>query len=133
MKTESDNQKLRAKQSSIGLKTALKIMEKWGCTGEQQRAILDVGPKTTFHKYKKNPASAKLSNSQLERISYLLNIHSHLRILFDNSNNVYGFMSMANDNPYFNGKSPLELISTGNFGALYETAKRIDALRSGAW
>lgn len=119
--------------STAGLKAAFNILEKWGCKNEQQRAILDIGPKATFYKYKRNPESAKLSQGQLERLSYLINIHAHLRILFENPDNVYGFMSMPNDNPYFNGKTPLEIISSGNFGALYETAKRIDVLRSGVW
>ena len=40
---------------------------------------------------------------------------------------------MANHNPYFNGKTPLSLIATGSFGALYEVYKRIDAMRGGQW
>lgn len=119
--------------SAAGLKAAFNILDNWGCKVEQQRAILDIGPKATFYKYKSNPETANLSQGQLERLSYLVNIHAHLRVLFENPANVYGFMSMPNDNPYFNGKTPLEIIGTGKFGALYETANRIDALRSGAW
>jgi hypothetical protein len=42
-------------------------------------------------------------------------------------------MAMKNNNPYFNGNSPLALISTGKFGTLYEVFKRIDAMRNGQW
>ena len=42
-------------------------------------------------------------------------------------------MALPNHNPYFNGNSPLAIISCGQFAALYETFKRIDALRGGMW
>lgn len=108
------------------------ILEKWGCTTAQKQAILGI-PKSTFHRYQKDPSTASLSSDQLERLSYLANIHQALRIIFSNPDNVYGFMSMVNNNPYFNGKSPLSIISTGNFGALYEVFRRIDSMRSGQW
>ena len=120
------------KLSATGLKVVLNILEKWGCTAEQVQAILRIS-RPAFYKYRKKPEDASLNQDQLERLSYLLNIHGSLRIIFENPDNVYGFMSMPNDNPFFNGKSPLSLISTGSFAALYETFKRIDALRGGLW
>lgn len=114
------------------LKTALNILDKWGCSPDQIQAILQIS-RATYFKYRKDPGAANLTHDQAERISLLLNIHAALRTIFENPENVYGFMSMKNDNPYFNGKSPLEIISTGSFAALYETFKRIDALRGGLW
>ena len=87
--------------------------------------------KSTYYKNRESVDTARLSGDQVERISYILNIHAALRIVFDNPENVYGFMSMPNNNSYFNGRTPLTVISTGNFGALYETFKRVDALRGG--
>lgn len=116
----------------VGLKTVLAILDRWGCSAEQQRAILGL-PKATYYKYKQKPESASLSRDQIERLSYLLNIHAHLRLIFDNPENLYGFMAMKNRNPFFNGKSPLEVIATGRFGHLYETAKQIDSLRGAQW
>lgn len=116
----------------VGLKTAFNILDKWGCSREQILNILQIS-RSAYHKYRAEPKSAKLSNDQLERLSYLLNIHAALRIVFDNPSNAYGFMSMPNHNPYFNGATPLEIIASGHFGALYETHNRIDALRGGDW
>jgi hypothetical protein len=116
----------------VGLKAALNIMEKWGCTTEQKIKILGM-KKSAYYKNNVQPEKASLSCDQVERVSYLLNIHAALRIVFDNPENVYGFMSMNNDNPFFNGRSPLDVISTGNHGYLYETFKRIDSLRGGGW
>ncbi len=118
--------------SAAGLKTVLTILDRWGCSPEQVQKILQIS-RPAYYKYRKNPQQANLSQDQLERLSYLLNIHGSLRTLFENPTNVYGFMSLKNDNPFFNGKSPLDVISTGQFAALYETFKRIDALRGGLW
>lgn len=118
--------------SGVGLKVALKILHHWGASPEQVQSILRIS-KASYYNYLKSPEAASLNPDQLERVSYLLNIHAALRTLFDNPENVYGFMAMPNDNPYFNGKSPLELIGTGQFAALYETFRRIDSLRGAAW
>lgn len=126
----------QAKQSSaqdgVGLKAVLNILNRWDCSAEQQMAILQL-PRSTFYKLRNDPAAAKLSADQVERISYLLNIHAGLRLIFENPENVYGYMSMANANPPFNGKAPLELVGSGRFGPLYETFKHVDALRGGLW
>jgi len=108
------------------------ILEKWGCTPTEKQAILGLS-KSSYYRFLKNNNLASFSNDQLERISYVANIHQALRIIFTNPSNVYGFMSMKNNNPYFNGKTPLSLIITGNFGALYEVFKRIDSMRNGQW
>lgn len=121
---------LPTKAGAIGLKAAFNILDKWGCTPEQEWHILGM-KKSTYYKNRESSNNARLSADQLERVSYILNIHATLRMIFDNPENVYGFMSMANNNPFFNGKAPLELIATGRFGSLYEAFKRIDALRGG--
>ncbi|AOY88188.1 hypothetical protein BKP64_08425 [Marinobacter salinus] len=115
-----------------GLRAAFNILDMWGCSAEQAQAILRL-PKATYYKYRNDPASARLDRDQLTRISYLLNIHQALRIAFSNPENVYGFMRKQNHNPYFHGRAPLDVIESGDFGALYETFRRIDALRGGLW
>jgi hypothetical protein len=56
-----------------------------------------------------------------------------LRLVFDNPDNVYGFVSMANDNEFFNGRSPLAIMAQGDMISLYETFRRIDMLRGAQW
>ncbi|MGF1723560.1 MbcA/ParS/Xre antitoxin family protein [Photobacterium nomapromontoriensis] len=118
--------------SMAGFKAADNILSSWGCTAQQSQNILKLS-KSSYHKYKANPDSTKLSDDQLERVSYILNIHQALRIVFGNPANVSGFMSMKNNNDYFAGRTPLEIIESGKFGDLYEVARRIDALRGGLW
>jgi len=115
----------------VAVRAAMKILDKWGCSAEQQQNILQLA-KATFYRYRDNQTKkASLSRDQLTRISYLLNMHSALRIVFSNPDNVYGFMAMENNNPFFNGASPLSIIESGDFGNLHEVAKRVDILRGG--
>ncbi|AHZ68065.1 hypothetical protein OU5_0986 [Pseudomonas mandelii JR-1] len=82
----------------------------------------------------RDPAwSVTLDSDQMQRISFVLNIHAALRLVFDNPDNVYGFVSMANHNEFFNGRSPLEIMAQGDMISLYETFKRIDVLRGAQW
>jgi len=119
-------------QSAVGFKVALNILERWGCKNEQIMSIMQL-EKGKFFNAKKEPQNIKLSVDQLDRISYVLNIHSALRIVFSNPENVYGFVNKKNHNPFFNGKTPLELMSTGKFGILHEVYRNIDTMRGGQW
>ncbi|MNB71919.1 hypothetical protein D3C75_184970 [compost metagenome] len=121
----------RGDRDLIAIRAAMNILEKWGCTTEQQQNILQLS-RAALYKYRHSDTqSASLSHDQLTRVSYLLNIHSALRIVFSNPENVYGFMTMANHNTYFNGATPLSFIAGGEFGNLHEVAKRVDVLRGG--
>ena len=117
--------------SSVAFKLGSNILEKWQCSASDKQAILGL-TKSSYYRFQNNE-SATLSSDQLERISYIANIHQALKMIFSNPDNIYGFMAMKNNNPYFNGNSPLALISTGKFGTLYEVFKRIDAMRNGQW
>lgn len=127
-KTQADLDRMGAK----GLKAAMNILDKWGCSAEQAQNILRL-PRATFYRYRTSPEKAKLDRDQLARVSYLLNMHQALRIVFENRDNVYQFMSKKNHNPFFNGRAPLDVIESGDIGALYETFKRVDTLRGGLW
>lgn len=118
--------------ASAGLIAAFNILDKWGCSAKQIQTILRVS-KSAYYNYRKHPEKASLTSDQMERLSYVLNIHAHLKRLFESPTNVYGFMSMENHNPYFNGRRPLDVISTGNLGDLYETYIRVSALGAGLW
>ncbi|MCH4810450.1 MbcA/ParS/Xre antitoxin family protein [Vreelandella neptunia] len=119
--------------AAAGLKAAVRILDKWRASGEQGEAILRVSHSTYARARRGDIDEIKLDSDQLTRISYLLNIHASLRVIFDNPENLYGFVNMINHNPYFNGRTPLEIMGSGDFAALYETFKRVDSLRGGQW
>ena len=114
--------------SRSGFNAADTILSSCGCTAQQSQNILKLS-QSSYHKSKATPETTKLSDDQLERVSYILNMHQALRIVFSNPVNISDFMGMKNNNDYFAGRSPLEIIESGKFGDLYEVARRVDALR----
>ena len=133
-KTSQDNNKATQPKidQAAAFRVGMNILDKWDCSVAQKTAILAMS-KATFYRNMKNNDAVNLSQDQLERLSYIVNMHQALRMVFTNPDNLYGFMKMKNNNPYFNGRTPLSLIEKGNFGILYEVFKRIDAMRNGQW
>lgn len=74
-------------------------------------------------------AGRRLDLDQMQRISLVLGIHSSLRTVFSNPENIQGFPSFKNDNDFFEGRTPLEIMSQGNMIAIYETYKCIARLK----
>lgn len=120
--------------AATGLRAAVTILDRWGATGEQGEAILRVSHSTYARAKRKDGLQAiNLDRDQLTRASLVLNMHAALRMVFDNPDNLYGFMRMPNDNEFFFGRSPLEVMGSGDMVAVYETFKRIDVLRGSQW
>ncbi|MEK1942083.1 MAG: antitoxin Xre-like helix-turn-helix domain-containing protein [Pseudomonas sp.] len=121
-------------QGVIGLRAALNILEKWQASVEQVGQILRIS-RSTYTRARQGDSqwTVSLDADQLQRISLVLNIHAALRLVFDNPENVYGFVTMTNHNTFFSGRTPLAVMAQGDMIALYETFRRIDALRGGQW
>ncbi|QOR37966.1 hypothetical protein HNO52_05180 [Billgrantia diversa] len=94
------------------------------------RSILRISPDTYAQAKQQKPEwQITLDEDQLARISYVLNIHAALRVLFDNPDNLYGFMAMPNFNKGSDGRSALEVIACGDIGTLRETWLRVNMER----
>ena len=130
MRTVIPHQALDGTTSATAFKVVNNILGKWSCSVAQKEALLGMKKSALYKKLdqaeNKNPIN--LDRDQLDRVSYILNIHQALGMLFSNKENVYGFVNMPNKNPYFNGKTPLEIMSTGSLPSLYEVYNRINAL-----
>lgn len=116
----------------VGLKAVLNILQKWQCSEAEKQALLGI-KRSTLHKYQDDPNSARASNDLAERVSYLLNIHHALRLLFSNPENVYGFVRLENHSAPFNGLTPMQFMQSGRCAALYEVFRHVDGLRGGQW
>jgi len=109
--------------------TALRILEKWKATTEQASSVLRVSRSSISRA--QQGKGVELDRDQLERASIVLNCHASLRLVFDNPENVYGFMGLENHNEFFNGRKPLEIMAQGDLMPLFEVYKRIDAFCGG--
>lgn len=121
-------------QCAAGLRAAVNILDKWQASGEQACNVLRISRSTLARaKQRDTQWALTLDTDQLQRISFVLNIHAALRLVFDNPENLYGFARMANHNEFFGGRSPLEVMAQGDMISLYETFRRIDSLRGAQW
>ncbi|MGO4893168.1 hypothetical protein [Flavobacterium sp. W21_SRS_FM6] len=88
------------KQLNNILLSVIKLVGKWQLSEAEKLIVLGFDPKNI---------PSEITPDQEQRLSLLLNIHSELRHLFTNPANIYGYMTMINHNPPFNGKRPVDL------------------------
>jgi len=109
----------------VVFRTCNNILDKWGGSLAQKARILGM----TEVAYQKINDTPRFTNEQQDRLSYILNIHHALCSIFSNPDNIEGFMTMINNNPYFKGRTPLSLIETGDIKALKEVFMHIDVIQ----
>ncbi|WP_148193898.1 antitoxin Xre-like helix-turn-helix domain-containing protein [Pseudomonas syringae] len=125
------SQRLSGQQSTTGLKVALRIIHAWQATPAQACRILRISPSTFRRASKGASAGSRLDLDQHQRIGMVLGIHASLRTVFDNPANAQGFPGFSNDNSFFEGRSPIEIMATGDMISFYEAYKRITQLQFG--
>jgi len=117
-------------QIKTAFKVVLNIFDKWHCSTEEALVLLGL-KRSTWFKYKGNPESATFSHDLIERISYLLNIHAALRILFSKPESVYSWVRKPNHAPFYNGRSAMDIMLQGRVVDLWAVASRLNAERGG--
>lgn len=122
------NVELTHNQLAVGLRAALRVLDGWNATTDQVSRILRISSATRQKVSRDSSASVRLDLDQQQRISLVLNIHASLRMAFENQENVQGFPSLVNDNDFFKGRSPLDVMALGDMISLYETYRRIEHL-----
>ncbi|UXI02718.1 MbcA/ParS/Xre antitoxin family protein [Photobacterium sp. TY1-4] len=129
--SQATNQAIQANTGNQVLPVVFNILDKWSCTQAQQMALLGLSSRSTLNKYRSHPESAKVSNDLLERMSYILNIHKCLRILFSAEESVYQWVQKPNAHPFFAGRSAMDVMIQGKVVDLYQVASRLNAWRGG--
>lgn len=117
-------------QVQIAFKVVLNIFDKWKCTTEESLVLLGL-KRSTWFKYKNSPEHAAFSHDIIERISYILNIHAALRILFSNQESVQQWVRKPNKSPFYNGRSAMDVMLQGRVVDLWAVASRLNAERGG--
>ncbi|MGB5276053.1 MAG: MbcA/ParS/Xre antitoxin family protein [Gammaproteobacteria bacterium] len=113
------------------LRAFFEICKNWQCKTEEMMTLLGIGNRSTFFNYKKNPDKAKLRQDTLERISYILNIHAALRILFSNPDSINNWVRKPNTNRFFGGKSAMDKMLGGRVMDIHDVMMFLNARRGG--
>ena len=114
--------------SGPALRAFFNIADRWALTAAERQRLLGTKASTYF-KYRRDPAGAKLSRDTLERISYMLGIYKALRILLPRKEAADKWIRSANAAPVFNGRSPLDLMLGGRVSDLYLVRRYLDGER----
>jgi len=121
------------KQQAIALVVAINILDKWGCSNDVSQLVLGISDPVYSRIKQELLDTITLNREQLERVALVASIHASLRLLFHNPENVYGFMAMENNDEIFKGKSPLDIISTGELVDLQSVQAHVDGMKGGLW
>ena len=114
---------------SKALPVVFRILDKWQCSTDEQLRLLGITSRSTLNKYKEASGGIRRSADLQERMSYLLNIHKSLRLLFSLDESIYGWVRKPNSHPFFAGRSAMEVMQGGRVADLYEVATRLHAWR----
>ena len=122
-------------QAGAGLRTFVRIVDKWSVPASDAMALLGVDARSTYYELLKRAKESKevkgLSRDQLDRLSYLLGIYAAIRVLFPHSEESRNqWVSRPNTAHLFGGRSPIEIMRSGMIG-LYQTFAHLSTAR--AW
>lgn len=117
--------------TSKALPVVFRILEKWQCNTDEQLRLLGISSRSTLNKYRESKGGIRLSLDIQERMSYILNIHKCLRLLFTADDSIYGWVRKPNSHPFFAGRSAMDVMNGGRVADLYEVATRLQSWRGG--
>lgn len=117
--------------TSKALPVVFRILEKWQCNTDEQLRLLGISSRSTLNKYKESKGGIRLSADIQERMSYILNIHKCLRLLFTADDSIYGWVRKPNSHPFFAGRSAMDVMNGGRVADLYEVTTRLQSWRGG--
>lgn len=116
--------------SRPALRSFFRIADLWDLNVEEQLILLGLRSRSTYFKWKKDPA-VQLPKDTLERISYLLGIYKALQILLPDEKAADAWVKQPNSAPLFGRKSALSRMLSGHVSDLYVVRKYLDAQRGG--
>ena len=121
---------IRKTLSGPALRSFFRVAELWDLTVDEQLTLLGLRSRSTYFKWKKDPA-VQLPKDTLERISYLLGIYKALQILLPDEKAADTWVRQPNHASLFGGKSALSRMLSGHVSDLYVVRKYLDAQRGG--
>ena len=122
----------RRRLSPAALKAFFSIMDHWRIRDEDARQLLGGISNGAYYELKqqRRGQSKPLDQDRLVRISYFIGIFKSLNILYS-QRLADEWIQLANSNPLFGGRAPLQYILQGGTPAMEIVRRLLDARRGG--
>jgi uncharacterized protein (DUF2384 family) len=118
--------------SAPAVRAFVKIAAAWQMDLAEQRAALGGVSRQTIYNWREHPERARLSDDQLDRISYLLGVYKALQILFTRPEQADSWIRRPNSSVPFGGRPAADLLFSGRMLDLVRVRRYLDGAR-GAW
>lgn len=109
-------------------KMIMRLFGLWGISLAQQAICLGLSPhtRTSLHNYKSGKAYLPLHRDVQDRISIFLTIHSILRRLFPENNEIV-YTWINRPNKHFDNYTPLEIICRDNYQGVIKVKNYLES------
>jgi hypothetical protein len=118
------------KLTAAAISAFLKIKELWDLRDEQARALLGGISNGAFYEMKKKATAIALDQDRMTRISLMVGIFKTLNILYSKKL-ADRWIQLPNDNPLFQGGTPLAYMVRGGLPAMLRVRQLLDSRRGG--
>jgi uncharacterized protein (DUF2384 family) len=116
--------------SPAAVRAFLKINELWNLRDEDARVLLGGMSNGSYYELKRKKTAAALDQDRLTRISVLVGIFKALNILYSKKL-ADRWIQLPNDNPIFEGRTPLAYMTRGGLPSMLLVRQLLDARRGG--
>jgi hypothetical protein len=119
-----------APETATIVKAVTRAADAWQLRNADGAALFDV-PLATWNRMKAGQFRGTLDRDKIMRASLIIGIFKGLRLLF-NGPLEQGWPKARNAGPFYQGRSPVEVMIEGGIPAMMRVRDHIDALRGGA-
>ncbi|HEY5601788.1 MAG TPA: hypothetical protein VIM41_01640 [Gammaproteobacteria bacterium] len=118
-------------QAAAGLTAFFAITREWGLSVDEQRRLLGNPSRSRFFEMKKGNC-VSLSDDELDRLSYLVNIYAALNILYSPENQILWLKNPGRPGSLWQVQSPLSYLTSGKLMALIDVSRYLNGMRGAA-
>lgn len=115
-----------ARVARVSLEAFFRIASAWGLSQAEQQALLCVPP-SIYAKWHDGQVSDGLTQSDMERISHVLNIYAALHTLLPNPELADSWPHRPNSAPLFGGGTAIAKMLAGSLSDLQDIARYLDS------
>lgn len=119
----------RARLSAVAVTAFQRLCGHWGLNNGEAAALLGVS-ESTWDRIKRGSWGQPLSQDQMTRASAAIGLYKGLHLLFADGM-ADRWPRLANSNPIFGRRSPVEAMVAGGIPVMLETRRYVDAVRGG--